>query len=475
MNQRRAKIIGTVGPATRDKEALEGLLRAGVDVIRLNMSHGSKEDHKQAVTFIREVSKQVKKEVAILMDLQGPKIRVDNLDEPLQLKAGEKWYLGATSKKSDFPKGSSAFIPTVYEDLVKDCVVGSKILFDDGLLEAKVTSKQLDVLEIEILEGGVLKSNKGINLPDVAVSAPSLTAKDKEHLHFGVENQVDYIALSFVRSADDIKAVQSLLHEYNYKIPVVAKIERPEAVEQIESIVAVADVIMIARGDMGVELGNHLVPSIQKRIIELCNSKGVPVITATQMLESMIHNAEPTRAEASDVANAVWDGSDALMLSGETAVGSYPLKAVKMMDSIIKEAELTPKERPLLRDLVLPDIHTSTMMAASLLAEKVGARYIFSLSEGGNSLRKLARFRPRTGVIGVSSSLATIRKMSLYWGVSSYLLLEFSKDDEKIESHLINVLKAPFNLHSGDKIVVSKGEGRFFDGGTSNSLRVTII
>lgn len=302
MSRRRAKILATIGPSSNSIEMLEKMIRAGMNAARVNMSHGTYEAHEQSIKNIRQASKNVGQEIAILLDLQGPKIRVDKLPEPLELKDDEVWVIGPSHVKDEYPEYKQCFIPTIYKNLVKDAHVGARILFDDGLLEAEAIEKDREVLKIKMKVGGILKSNKGINLPYVKVSAPSFTEKDREDLLFGLKQGIDYVALSFVRTAEDILEVKALLHQMKIHVPIVSKIEKPEALDNIEEIIKVSDIIMIARGDMGVEVGNHLVPSIQKQMIKLCNSLGKPIITATQMLESMITNSRPTRAEASDVA-----------------------------------------------------------------------------------------------------------------------------------------------------------------------------
>ncbi|MFA5583135.1 MAG: pyruvate kinase [Bacteriovoracaceae bacterium] len=476
MNRRRAKILATIGPSSNSIEMLEKLILAGMNGARINMSHGTYEGHEQSIKNIRKASENTKKEVAILLDLQGPKIRVDKLPAPLELKEGEEWVIGPSDVQDKYPEYSSRFIPTVYKELVSDAKVGARILFDDGLLEAEAIEKDRDVLKIKIIIGGELKSNKGINLPNIKVSAPSFTDKDREDLIFGLKQGVDYVALSFVRTAEDILEVKALLHEMKVNIPLVSKIEKPEAIENIEEIIKVTDVIMIARGDMGVEVGNHLVPSIQKKIIQLCNAAGKPVITATQMLESMITNSRPTRAEASDVANAIWDGTDVVMLSAETASGKYPVEAVTTMGQIILESERNPKERPLLRNMDLNSVTASIQVAASIIAEKVKARWIVSITEGGNSCLRMTRFRPKTPVLGVTSSINVVRKMSLYWGITPYYFNIYGNADlSKLGILLIAELKKKERLFNGDKIVMTVGDGKFFRQGTNNSIHVEII
>lgn len=472
---RRAKIVSTIGPSSNSVEMLEKLIMAGINVARVNMSHGTHEGHTKTIQNIRQASKNTGYEVAILCDLQGPKIRVDKLKENIELKAGETWVIGPSAEFENYPQYQDKFIPTVYKDLVHDAHEGATILFDDGLMEAKATKKEGEVLHIEVIVGGTLKSNKGINLPNVNVSAPSFTDKDREDLIFGLKNDIDYIALSFVRRAQDIQEVKHLLHKLKKNVPIISKIEKPEAVENIEEIIKVTDVIMIARGDMGVEVGNHLVPSIQKRIIGLCNEAGVPVITATQMLESMTTNSRPTRAEANDVANAVWDGTDAVMLSGETASGAYPLEAVQMMSSIIMEAEKMPKERPLLRHMDLKNISSSLQIAASLIAEKSNARWIMSITQSGNSCLQMSRFRSQKRVLGVTNSIQVMRKMCLYWGITPFYFQEKENDITSIQDQMIEILKDKRLVENGDKIVITHGDGNYFKQGTSNSLRVDIV
>ncbi|MBT3984429.1 MAG: pyruvate kinase [Bacteriovoracaceae bacterium] len=474
MAKRRAKIVGTLGPSSSSVEKISKLIEVGLNVARVNMSHGTHEGHKQTIANVRKASKEMGYEVAILLDLQGPKIRVDKLEEPIELKNGETWAIGTMKAHASNTQYQDCFIPTVYEDLVKDAKVGCTILFDDGLMEAKAVKKEKDVLVIEVIQGGTLKSNKGINLPDIAVSAPSFTEKDHKDLLFGLQNGIDYVALSFVRTAEDIKQVKYLLHSLKTNVPIVSKIEKPEAIENIEEIIKVSDAIMIARGDMGVELGNHLVPSVQKNIIHLCNSYGKAVITATQMLESMIVSPRPTRAEASDVANAIWDGTDAVMLSAETASGNFPVEAVVMMGKIIEEAERVPKDRPLLRNIDLSDVSSSLQVAASMIAEKLFARWVLVVTQTGNSAKKISRFRPRSPVLAVTNSVTVVRKMCLYWGVSPYQFSNYQELSE-LENQMLQELKSKKLIENGDKLVIARGDGKFFRQGTSNTLRVHTI
>lgn len=472
---RRAKIIATIGPSSSSIEMLEKLIKAGMNVARINMSHGTHEGHAETIANIRQASKNTGWEVGVLCDLQGPKIRVDKLPEPLELKEGEEWVIGPSEVQANYPEYKDNFIPTVYKDLVNDAHEGAHILFDDGLMEAHATQKDREVLKIKIVVGGKLKSNKGINLPNVNVSAPAFTEKDQRDLMFGLKQDVDFFALSFVRTAEEVREVKALLHKLKKHTPIISKIEKPEAVENIEDIIKVTDMVMIARGDMGVEVGNHHVPTIQKKLIGLCNEAGVPVITATQMLESMTTNSRPTRAEANDVANAVWDGTDAVMLSGESAAGMYPVEAVTMMDNIVAEAERLPKERPLLRHMELNNVSASIQVAASIIAEKTNARWVLSVTQSGNSCLKMSRFRPKVRVLGCTNSLQVMRKMALYWGITPFYFEETEEDLATLQEQMIDKLKDKELVVNGDKIVITHGDGKFFKQGSSNSVRLEII
>lgn len=475
VTSRKAKIVATLGPASSDLETIKKMIDAGLNVARVNMSHGTHESQGALIDLVRRASDEVGIQVAILLDLQGPKIRVDKLENALDLLQGEEWVIGKSADQEHYPEYAGKFIPTTYEHLVKDAEVGCTILFDDGMIEAKAIEKDRDVLKIKIEHGGKLTSNKGINLPDINVSAPSLTPKDEKDLIFGLKKNVDFIALSFVRRAEDIRHVKQILHELKRDIPIVSKIEKPEAIENFREILRLTDLVMIARGDMGVELGNHLVPGVQKKIIGLCNRVGVPVITATQMLESMIQNSRPTRAEASDVANAVWDGSDALMLSGESAAGRFPIKSIQMMDSLIKEAEKNPKVRPLVRDLRIRSTTAIIQVAASMMAEQLRAKWILSVTERGNSCLKMTRFRPKTPVLGVTHSIDVARRMAMYWGIVPYYVENAGYDISNLETHSLNKLKKDDLVQNGDRVVITHGDGKYFKEGSSNSLRIEII
>lgn len=469
---RRTKILATLGPSSQTVDQIEAMIRAGMNAARINMGHGDDESRAQLIKNIRDAAKRCGTEVAILLDLQGPKIRVDKLKEPLHLKQGEEWSVGTL--KSVGGKGNA--ISTIYENLVNDVKVGDRILFDDGLIVTTVIKISDEVATVKVEVGGILKSNKGINLPDSKVSAESFTEKDQHDFMNAIKLGVDYIALSFVKKKEDVQKIKYLLHELKFDLPIISKIESPEGIENIEGILEMTDMVMVARGDLGVELGNHKVPSVQKQIINMCNNRGIPVITATQMLESMMNTPSPTRAEASDVANAVWDGTDVVMLSGETAAGKYPLEAIKVMDQIIVEAEKKPKVRPHLRHVDLSSVTTATMVAASIIAEKLDAKKILVVTQTGTAVQRLTRFRPLVPIIGVTNNLRAARRIALMWGASTYYLKNHEEDNLNVELEVIEYVRQKSGLKNGDKIVIARGEGRFFSKGSSaNSVKVEII
>lgn len=416
---RKTKIVATIGPATRSDEKIDQLVRAGVDVVRLNFSHGTAAEHAAAVTAVRRAAQHHERSVAILQDLQGPKIRTGALkdDKPVVLTAGQALII-----TTEACVGTADCISTSYEALPDDVKRGDRILLSDGLIALQVVSSAGTQVITQVVNGGILKAHQGINLPGVALSAPAVTEKDLQDLQFGLQQGVDFITLSFVRKASDVARVRQIMAQAGKRVPVVAKIERAEALEDLPAILAQADVIMVARGDLGVEMPAEEVPIIQKQIIEAANEAGVPVITATQMLESMIHHPRPTRAEVSDVANAIIDGSDAIMLSAETAIGEYPLEAVQMMSRIAEVAETSGRhgdwvQQRRWRVPATPGPARSIAAAARTLAEEetVAAICVFTLS--GETARWIANQRPGVPIIAFTPSQATFRKMSLYWGV----------------------------------------------------------
>lgn len=414
---RRTKIVCTLGPASSDPEILDRLVAAGLDCARLNFSHGNHESHRELAQRVREAAQRAGRPLAILADLCGPKMRIGHFkDGSIELKEGQRFIL--TSQKVE---GDEERVYMSYEALSNDVSIGERILLDDGLIALRVEDKN----EIEVItrveEGGVLSDRKGLNLPGTKTSTPAITQKDREDLEFAVkELKVDYLALSFVRSAEDVREAQMLAKG----TPVIAKIEKPEAVEVLDSIIDQADGVMVARGDLGVELGSEKVPIVQKRIIRKANAAGKIVITATQMLDSMIRNPRPTRAEAADVANAVMDGSDAVMLSGETAAGKYPVEAVRMMDAIVREVEADSIDliSQQARDMrLVPNedwrVIGATARAAAVLSSHVHLRAIVCFTNDGVSTKLLSERRPRVPIVGVTRYPEIASRLALLWGV----------------------------------------------------------
>lgn len=411
---RRARIVATVGPATASSDMLGKLLKSGVNVFRFNFSHGNREEHVEVIADLRKQAEAMEKHVAIMQDLQGPRIRTGTFpDGCITLSKGE------TVQVFYGEEGEAGRIPLTYEGTVQDMEPGMRILLSDGNIELSVISKSMRTLECRVVVGGILHSRKGVNLPDTDVKISALTDKDREDAACGAAAGVDLVALSFVRSREDVDELRSLLDELNSDAWIVAKLERPEAVIHLDSILMAADAVMVARGDLGVEMRPEQVPLLQKRIIYRANSMSVPVITATQMLESMVDAPGPTRAEASDVANAVIDGTDALMLSGETAAGQYPLECVRMMDRIIRTAEsyVAGQEPVWVSELTRGGI-AGVVARAAYTAEKaadVGA--VIACTMGGSTARLISKCRPESPIIGASPFRRVLQKMSLLWGV----------------------------------------------------------
>jgi pyruvate kinase len=415
MHIERTKVVATLGPASSNPEVLRGMIEAGLDVVRLNFSHGETADHLARFQLVRTVAAECGRNLAILVDLQGPKIRVGMVDNGVKLEPGGDVVLVAGTERCAEPD-----IPVVYPALATDVRPGDRILLDDGAIGLRVKDVEGERVSCQVERGGVVKSRKGVNLPGVAVSASSMTAKDRADVVTAVQAGADYVALSFVRKPDDVVQAKQAIADNGGDIPVVAKLERPEAIDLLDEILGVADAVMVARGDLGVELAVEQVPPIQKHIIARANSLGVPVITATQMLESMVASSRPTRAEASDVANAIFDGTDAVMLSQETAIGQYPVEAVATMARIAQEAEATPYlAAPPPPAVGMLDVPATVCRAAVQVASDLGASAIVAFTESGASARYVSRFRPRTPIIGLTTSEAARRRMALYWGVET--------------------------------------------------------
>lgn len=432
---RRTKIVATIGPATDSNKSIRELLKSGVNVFRLNMSHGDHEYHREVFARIRECSLKEGINSAILMDLCGPKIRTGKfIDNAVNLKKNENVVISC--KKGVGKKG---LIISQYKQLYKDVKKGERVLLDDGNLECKVVGVVGKEVTCKVVYGGTLKNNKGINLPDSTVSVSSFTAKDKKDVQLAMELSADFIALSFVRTAKDVKGLQRYMRRVNKELPVVAKIEKPEAVDNIKEIISTSYGIMIARGDLGIELPAEEVPLIQKNIIQLAREKNKPVIVATQMMESMITNARPTRAEVGDVANAALSGSDAVMLSAETAAGKYPIKTVKMMDKILREIEAhqwtTGKFGDDLGSMTSkPSSRRAIAHAANTLAHELRLQGIIVPTRSGHTAAVLSASRPSSPLLGVSARKETCHRLSLHWGIIPF----FIEEKEAHDWHLLS-------------------------------------
>jgi pyruvate kinase len=463
---RRAKIVATFGPALSDYEKTKAAILAGVDVARLNLSHGDYSVHEKSFNNIRSASKEVGKPVGVLVDLQGPKIRVGRFaNGSEELNIGDQFSITI----EDVP-GDSKICSTTYKGLPGDVKAGDPLLIDDGriaLRAVEVDSKQV-VCKVEI--GGTISNNKGINLPGVAVNVPAMSEKDEQDLRWALKLGADMIALSFVRSAKDVSRAHEIMREEGRFVPVIAKIEKPQAVAALEEIVDAFDGIMVARGDLGVELPLEQVPLVQKRAVELARRWAKPVIVATQMLESMIENSRPTRAEASDVANAVLDGADALMLSGETSVGKYPVETVQTMARIIESTEENGLER--IPDLgTKPHTHSGAVVRSALdIADLLGSKFVCVFTESGDTLKRVSRLRSRIPVLAFTPNEDVQRKLSLVWGATTFLVPKVTHTDQMIKQVDEIVLQSG-KCKLGDEVVVVAGSPPGIPGST-NSLRV---
>ena len=472
--RRRAKIICTLGPSSSTYEKISALSQAGMDVARLNFSHGTHDSHQNLIKIIRQVAEESGKPITILQDLQGPKIRIDTFESGfIDLKPGDMFTL--TTRKVD---GNRNIVSVSYPTFARDVQVRSIVLLDDGLIKLKVEKINGKDVQCRVIFGGRLSDHKGMNLPGNFLSVDALTEKDKADLQFGIENKVDYIALSFVQKPDDIIQIKKIITKAGSDIPVVAKIEKPQAVDLIDKITDVADVIMVARGDLGVELSAEEVPPIQKQIISLCNRKGVPVITATQMLESMIYNPRPTRAEASDVANAIIDGSDAVMLSAETASGKFPIGSVQTMHRIVNLVEQkfpSPKIHSYITNLNdVCETSETIGFSACQVADIVDAVMIICLTQTGSTARMIARFRPRQPFVAITHTYKTLQRLNLVWGVIPYFIKEFNDNFEDAIIDILQIIKEKKVAKKGDKIIITAGLPFHLKRGT-NMLRIEEI
>jgi len=451
---RRTKIIATYGPATEGEVKLKRLLEAGMDAIRFNFSHGGHAEYTRAIAAARTVSSEAGRPLAIIADLQGPKIRLGEMPPGgVALIKGQKVVL--TSRRV---KGNKELIPVNYSDLGATVTKGSRVLLDDGRISLKVLEPP-DGGEVvcRVMEGGPLESHKGVNFPGETISLPSMTSKDIQDLDFALQAGVDYVALSFVKSADDINELKELISERTERsVKVIAKIERHDAIGNIDEIIEASDVVMIARGDLGVEIAPERVPYWQKEIIHRSLEKSRTVITATQMLETMIERATPTRAEASDVANAVYDGSDAIMLSGETAIGKYPVKAVSTMNRIARTVEGTLKRKAPKRLAAEKTVTSAISAAACELSDSLNARVLVTPTSSGTTARQVSKHRPHAPILAVTSSRDVVNQLALMWGVQPFLVSPARTTDEMFDKAVSVAVKSGM-ARTGDEIVITAG------------------
>jgi pyruvate kinase len=480
MTMRKAKIVCTIGPASGSPEMLDRLIESGMDAARLNFSHGTHESHGRAIKAIREAASRRRAAVSIMQDLQGPRIRVGALSEAgMEVHPGQvvrlvtmDWRSGGQIGAHSAAAASLPEIPVMYPNLAKDLRPGAQVLIDDGSIELLVTRLGGGSVECKVMAGGRIRSHKGINLPGTRITTPTITEKDRDDLRFGIAHGVDYLAFSFVRGPEDVQAAKRLISECGGDLPVIAKIERAEAVASLDAILDLADGVMIARGDLGVELGPEAVPILQKQIIAQANRRRRLVITATQMLESMTYRNRPTRAEASDVANAVFDGTDALMLSAETAVGEHPVEAVRVMDRIARAAE---EEAERCRDragrraappgsqMSFPE---AICEAAATAASVTKADAIVAFSEGGPTALLMSKQRPAAPIFALTPFEPVRRRMALYWGTTPHTMPQIDGTDERVRE-AERRLKEEGHLRTGQQIVILSGTVVGRPGGTN--------
>ncbi|SHJ10845.1 pyruvate kinase [Hymenobacter daecheongensis DSM 21074] len=470
----KTKIVATVGPASNTYESLGTLMREGVDVFRLNFSHGSYEDHLSVINTVRRLNKDMRTNVGLLQDLQGPKIRLGEVEGGgVEIKRGDKIKLVCGEKEIS----TATRLSTIYLGLARDVKPGDMILIDDGKIELKVLATDRDQeVDVEVIYGGLVKPRKGINLPDSEVSAPAMTEKDIEDLKFGLEHDVDWVALSFARRADDIRFIKRLIAEAGKTTRVIAKIETPEGLKNLDEIIAITDAVMVARGDLGVEVKMEEVPMAQKLIIEKCNKVGKPVIVATQMMESMITAPRPTRAETSDVANAVMDGADALMLSAETAVGAYPAEVIRSMVGTILSVETRTSSLfhhwfPI--DATAPTFMVDSLLSAAChLAKNTGAKAITGTTHRGYTAFQIAKYRPKANIFIFTDNRALLTALSLVWGVRGFYYDRLVSTDNTV-SDIKYILTTTGHLAPGD-VFINTGSMPILDKGHANMVKVSV-
>ena len=471
IHQRKTKIVCTIGPASESSGILEHLIRAGMNIARLNFSHGTHQEHLRKIKAIREIAEQLRTSVAILQDLSGPKIRVGKMREGgVELRRGEEFHLTTQILVGDERKAS-----VTYPSLPQEVRAGDRILIADGMIELQVVEAEGQNIRCKVIVGGVLTSNKGLNFPTGTILASAFTEKDQEDLLFGIKNGVDFVGLYYVKEATDLERVKKFLRERSADIPIIAKIERKEALEDIDRILLASDGIMVARGDLGMETPIEKIPNVQKMLIRKANTSGKPVITATQMLRSMVDHTQPTRAEVTDVVNAIYDGTDAVMLSEETATGRFPVEAVQMMAKIARAAEEEfPHHRFLeRRSSGGGDLPQAISRATSFLAQEVEATVIVTPTESGSTARWVSRLRPKQPILALSRHLSTVRKLNLCWGVHPILVTEWKDTDDMLERSK----KMPKELgmaSEGDRVIIIAGVPISIPG-TTNLIKVEVV
>ncbi len=464
---RRTKIVCTIGPASSSPELIQQLIEAGMDVARLNFSHGTWDDHARVIAHTREISTRLGRPVAILQDLQGLKIRLGTFQGGrATLKAGAEFLI--TTRNVE---GTASQASTGYAHLPRDVKPGDRVLIADGIIELQVLGADETTVRCRVVVGGEVSDHKGINLPGVTISASSLTTKDQADLHFGIQQGVDYVAVSFVRGPAGVLEVKELVSEAGANTPVIAKLEKPEAIQHLEEILRVSDGVMVARGDLGVEIPLEEVPLVQKDVIRRARDHAIPVITATQMLESMVEHSRPTRAEASDVANAIFDGTDAVMLSAETAVGKYPVEAVRIMSRIVTQADQAPRpraaERVTDRASTFPDVISE---AACRAARELRARAIVAFTQSGSTARLLAKYRPEVPILAFSPSEQIRQRLSLCWGVVPKTIRPIQHTDELVDEIEAALLEEKA-VHPNDALVIVAGAPMWVRG-TTNLMKL---
>ncbi|MFW9257825.1 pyruvate kinase [Nostoc sp. KVJ20] len=470
---RRTKIVATIGPATSSPEMLKAIIEAGATTLRLNFSHGTHADHQRSIRLIRQTAFELNQPVAILQDLQGPKIRLGKFDNgSIVLAKGDRFTL--TNRPI---VGTQEISCVTYDYLAEEVPVGAKILLDDGRVEMLVEEINRDKgdLHCRVTVPGKLSNNKGVNFPGVYLSIKAMTDKDREDLMFGLDQGVDWVALSFVRNPQDMIEIKELISSTGKQVPVVAKIEKHEAIEQMEAILALCDGVMVARGDLGVELPAEDVPVLQKRLIATANRLGIPIITATQMLDSMVSNPRPTRAEVSDVANAILDGTDAVMLSNETAVGSFPVEAVATMARIAERMEQEESQHLNLRSVrdARRSIPNAISQAVGQIAEQLGAAAIMTLTQTGATARNVSKFRPQTPILAVTPHVNVARQLQMVWGVKPLLVLGLPSTGQTFQA-AINVAQELKLLSEGDLVVMTAGTLQGISGST-DLIKVEVV